>query len=170
MDHGSHTFYLAFDWLGAYPTSITAKMSTLGEFDTEDNFACAMTFPQGTATAHLSWTAGVRKVIYTIHGERGAVRVEDDDVEVAVLSADESGRGHATWELKKQRVASEWMDASHVGWFRSLFEQFAAAITRDEFVGKETEDSVRCIELISTAYASARDRSIERPLAPGRSG
>ena len=26
MDHGSHTFYLAFDWLGAFPTSISAKM------------------------------------------------------------------------------------------------------------------------------------------------
>ena len=29
MDHGSHTFYLAFDWFGAYPTAITAKMSAL---------------------------------------------------------------------------------------------------------------------------------------------
>ncbi len=23
MDHGSHTFYLAFEWLGSYPTAIT---------------------------------------------------------------------------------------------------------------------------------------------------
>jgi len=29
-------------------------------------------FPNGMASAHLSWTAGVRKVIYTVHGERGA--------------------------------------------------------------------------------------------------
>jgi predicted dehydrogenase len=169
MDHGSHTFYLAFDWLESYPTAISAKMSASGDFDTEDNFSCAMTFPTGTATAHLSWTAGVRKVIYTIHGVQGAIRVEDDDVELAVMNG-AAGAGQVMWEMKKQKVASEWMDASHVGWFRSLFEQFAAAITRDEFVGKETEDSVRCIELISTAYASARDRSIERPLAPGRSG
>jgi len=164
MDHGSHTFYLAFDWLGAYPTAITAKMSTLGEFDTEDNFSCAMTFPQGTATAHLSWTAGVRKVIYTIHGERGAVRVEDDDVEVAVMNEDASDSGHAVWEMKKQKIASEWMDASHVGWFRSLFDQFAAAIRADDFVSRETESSVRCIELITEAYASALDRCRERPL------
>ena len=80
MDHGSHTFYLAFDWLGTYPTSITAQMSTLGSFDTEDNLACSITFPNGTASAHLSWTAGMRRVIYTLHGERGAIRVEDDDV------------------------------------------------------------------------------------------
>ncbi|MEP6865312.1 MAG: Gfo/Idh/MocA family oxidoreductase, partial [Deltaproteobacteria bacterium] len=33
MDHGSHTFYLAFDWLASQPTSITAKMSNLSAFD-----------------------------------------------------------------------------------------------------------------------------------------
>ncbi len=168
MDHGSHTFYLAFDWLESYPTAVTATMSTSNGFDTEDNFSCAMTFPKGTATAHLSWTAGVRKVLYTIHGEAGAIRVEDDDLEVAVMSG--ASAGPVTWETKKQKIASEWMDASHVGWFRSLFDDFAAAVDRDDFFGKETEDSVRCIELISTAYASARDRSIERPLLPGRSG
>jgi predicted dehydrogenase len=157
MDHGSHTFYLAFDWLGAYPTAITAKMSTLGDFDTEDNFACAMTFPTGMATAHLTWTAGVRKVLYTIHGERGAVRVEDDDVEVTVMHGDKP-------RMSKLRIASAWMDASHVGWFRSLFDQFADAIRDDEFVSRETEASVRCVEVISSAYASALDGSLERSL------
>ncbi len=167
MDHGSHTFYLAFDWLGEFPTAISAKMSALGNFDTEDNFSCAITFPNGTATAHLSWTAGVRKVIYTIHGDRGAIRVEDDDVEVAVMTGD-ADEGPIMWEMKKQKVASEWMDASHVGWFRSLFDQFAAAIDRDDFFSQETEASVRCVELITTAYASARDRSVERALVPGK--
>ena len=33
-----------------------------------------------------------------------------------------------SWEATKQRVSSEWMDASHVGWFRSLFDQFASAV------------------------------------------
>jgi predicted dehydrogenase len=167
MDHGSHTFYLAFDWLGGFPTSITAKMSNLSGFDTEDNFSCSMTFPKGTATAHLTWTAGVRKVIYTIHGDRGAVRVEDDDVEVAVMNGGGT-EGQIMWEMKKERVASAWMDASHVGWFRSLFDQFAMAIARDDFFGHELETSVRCVELISTAYASASDRSIERELGPGK--
>jgi predicted dehydrogenase len=173
MDHGSHTFYLAFDWLGTFPTAITAKMSTLNvngaAFDTEDNFSCAITFPNGTATAHLTWTAGVRKVIYTIHGDRGAIRVEDDDVEVAVM-AEREGRAQTTWEMKKEKVASEWMDASHVGWFRSLFDQFADAVANDDFFSKETEASVHCVELISAAYASARDRSIERALSPAMPG
>ena len=74
----------------------------------------------------------MRKVIYTIHGDRGAIRVEDDDVEVAVMTGD-ADEGPMMWEMKKQKIASEWMDASHVGWFRSLFDQFATAIARDDF-------------------------------------
>jgi predicted dehydrogenase len=167
MDHGSHTFYLAFDWLGGYPTSITAKMSTLGGFDTEDNFACAITFPSGTATAHLSWTAGIRKVLYTVHGEHGAVRVEDDDIEVSLLYPESAVRGAAIQERRRERVASAWTDASHAGWFRPLFEQFAAAIEEGDFVSRETEDSVRCVELIASAYASAVEGSRERSLPAG---
>jgi predicted dehydrogenase len=163
MDHGSHTFYLAFDWLEAYPTAITAKMSTSGDFDTEDNFACTMTFPAGTATAHLTWTAGVRKVIYTLHGERGAVRVEDDDIELSVLNG-ERAQAAGSRAVKTQKIASGWMDATHVGWFRSLFEQFVDAVRRDDFVSRETEASVRCVELIAGAYASALDGSRERTL------
>jgi predicted dehydrogenase len=178
MDHGAHTFYLAFDWLGGYPTAITAKMSTSGAagggaaFDTEDNFSCTMTFPEGIASAHLTWTAGVRKVIYTIQGSHGAIRVEDDDVEVAVMasrnaSTRDVNAGAAkkvSWELKKEQIASEWMDAGHSVWFRSLFDQFKNAIESREYVGREAEDGVRCIELIATAYASARDGCRELPL------
>jgi predicted dehydrogenase len=164
MDHGSHAFYLAFDWLEGYPTAITAKMSTSGRFDTEDNFTCTVTFPRGVATAHLSWTAGVRKVIYTIHAERGAIRVEDDEVEVALRSDAHDGSG-PLWELKKEKVASDWMDPSHAGWFRPLLEEFSTAIANQDFVSRETESSVRCVELISAAYASAGDGSRERALA-----
>ncbi|MGK5089304.1 Gfo/Idh/MocA family oxidoreductase, partial [Bdellovibrionota bacterium FG-2] len=64
MDHGSHSFYLTFEWMKAYPTLVTAKMSNLepGKYDTEDNFTTVLTFPNGLAHAHLSWTAGIRKV------------------------------------------------------------------------------------------------------------
>lgn len=178
MDHGAHTFYLAFDWLGGYPTAITAKMTTPPTADTEDNFSCTMTFPEGIASAHLTWTAGVRKVIYTIQGSHGAIRVEDDDVEVAVMASRNassrdvngaaSGHKKVTWELKKEQIASEWMDAGHSVWFRSLFDQFKGAIDSKDYVGREARDGLRCIELIATAYASAQDGCRELPL-PGES-
>jgi len=164
MDHGSHTFYLAFDWFGGHPTSITAKMATPPGYDTEDNLACTLSFPGGMASAHLTWTAGIRKVIYTIQGATGAVRVEDDDVEVAVMKKDAWGR--VGWEKKTESISSNWMDAGHAAWFASLFTRFLEAIESKDYAGREAKDSLACIELIAAAYASARDGSRELPLVP----
>jgi predicted dehydrogenase len=170
MDHGSHTFYLAFEWLRAYPTAITARASSMGSFDTEDDFTCSLKFPTGVASAHLSWNAGVRKVMYTVHGDRGAVRVEDDSIEVAtqVPAADGSAvaAGSAVWKFEREEISSDWMDSSHVTWFNSLFDDFKGAIERRDFVGKEAQEAFLCVQLIATAYASARDGSRELPL-PG---
>ncbi len=169
MDHGSHTFYLTFDWLGAYPTAVTAKMANLQPetYDTEDNFSAVLTFPTGLAHVHLSWTAGVRKVMYTIQGERGAITVDDDDLQLAVMHATDGpdvAQGAVKWEVEKRSIASHWMDASHVSWFNSLFDQFKRAIETDEFVGKEAQESYLCIELISQAYRSTQDACRELPL------
>jgi predicted dehydrogenase len=155
MDHGSHTFYLAFDWLGAYPKAITAAMSVRGGWDTEDDLSCTIRFPgDRIATAHLTWAAGMRRVIYTIHGTRGAIRVEDDDVEI--VTQDSGG-----FKTESARVASDWMDASHVGWFQSVLDQFRSAIARSDCAGSEAEDALRCVELIGAAYRSAGDGSRE---------
>lgn len=162
MDHGSHTFYLAFEWLRSYPTAISARMSTLGAFDTEDDLSCSLRFPNGVASAHLSWQAGVRRVIYTIHGDRGAIRVEDDNVELCRARDGSSVRvASVDWRFDQKRVASDWMDSSHVAWFSSLFEQFQAAIDAGDHVGVDAEESFRCVQLIQTAYASARQGSRE---------
>lgn len=173
MDHGSHSFYLAFEWMNAHPTAITARMSTLQRgfavagHEVEDDFSCTLTFPEGTASARLTWNAGVRKVLYTIHGERGAITVQDDDLEVAVMRSvdgEDVGKGAVEWQFERKSVSSDWMDASHVTWFDAVIDQFKAAIAHEDFVGHEARESFRCIQLIQTAYASSRDRSRELPL------
>lgn len=169
MDHGSHTFYLTFDWLASYPTAVTAKMSNLepDQYDTEDNFNAVLTFPNGLASAHLTWTAGVRKVIYTVQGERGAITVDDDDLQLAVMertSGPDVAQGAIRWNVEKHSIASNWMDASHVSWFNSLFDQFKTAIAEEDFVGKEAKEAYRCIELITQAYRSAQDGCREMAL------
>ncbi len=156
MDHGAHTFYLTFDWLGSHPLSITAKMSSQGAYDTEDNFTCTVTFPTGVAMARLTWNAAVRKVIYTIHGEKGAIRLEDDDIEV-------TERGKVT---ERTSIASHWMDASHKDWFGAILDRFAAAIDDHEYVGADARDAVLCVKLIETAYASSRAGCVEMSLSP----
>jgi predicted dehydrogenase len=162
MDHGSHTFYLAFDWLGSLPTAINAKMSNLSTFDTEDNFNCTVTFPTGIAVAQLTWNSGFRKVIYTIHGTNGAIKVEDDDIEI------HRKRAGGKIDVEKITAASNWMDASHAEWFVHLQREFATAVERGEYVGREARDAAACVQLIETAYASARADGKQLPLGADR--
>jgi predicted dehydrogenase len=171
MDHGSHTFYLTFEWLGSYPTAVTAKMTNMepGKYDTEDNFTAVLTFPTGTAHAHLTWTAGVRKVIYTVQGERGAITVDDDDLQLAVMESTggpDVAQGAVKWNVEKKVIHSHWMDASHVSWFNSLFDQFKAAIASGDWVGTEAREAYRCIEIITQAYRSAGEACREMHLTP----
>jgi predicted dehydrogenase len=158
MDHGSHTFYLAFEWLKAYPTSVTAKFDTLDHFDTEDNFSCTLTFPTGIATAHLTWTAGCRKVLYTLHGSRGAITVDDD---VVTVHRADGGGAVSSQPVQTRVLASRWMDASHKEWFGRLFDEFLQAIEAGDYVGARMTDAVHCIETIDGAYESAARDSRE---------
>jgi predicted dehydrogenase len=163
-DHGSHTLYLAFEWMKSYPTAVSATSWHLDGLDTEDNFACSLTFPQGIASAHLSWTAGARRVLYTLHGDQGSIVVEDD--EVRLLYRGDGSRGKALGESgpTRQTVASNWADASHSGWFTSLFQQFVTAIEQKDYVSRDTLDAVRTVEVVSAAYGSAQRGSIQVPL------
>jgi len=166
MDHGSHSFYLMFEWMKDYPISISAKMTNLlpEKYNTEDNFNAVLTFPHGLANCHLTWTAGVRKVIYTIQGTEGAITVDDDEMQIAMQVKTpglDIAQGSVTWKVEKKNISSDWMDASHVGWFNALFDEFKRAISTDDFVGREAVEAYRCIEIITGAYESSRRGSAE---------
>ncbi|MGZ6143502.1 MAG: Gfo/Idh/MocA family protein [Myxococcales bacterium] len=154
MDHGSHSFYLTFAWLGSLPTHVTAKTLTLDkQWDTEDNLNCVLTFPGGFAHTFLTWTAGVRKVVYSLQGTEGALVIDDDDWEL-------TSKG----QLTKGVIESDWMDASHTKWFNSLFDQFKTAIAKGDFVNRELREAVACIQIIETAYRSSAEGCRELPL------
>jgi len=159
MDHGSHSFYLTFAWLGSLPTHVTAKTLTLDrQWDTEDNLNAVLTFPTGYAHCFLTWTAGVRKVVYSLQGKDGALVIDDDDWELTtgVLSGKP--------RVEKGSIASHWMDASHTQWFDSLFDQFKAAMESGDFVGRELREAVACVQIIETCYRSSAEGSRELPL------
>lgn len=168
MDHGSHSFYLTFDWLGSYPTSVKAKMSNLepGKYDTEDEFTAELTFPTGVAHVHLTWTAGVRKVIYTLQGEKGTITTEDDELQIETMNGTRGfgAAQAAVRNLEKRSIGSDWADSSHANWFNSLFDEFRDAIERGDFAGKEAQEALLCVQLINTAYRSARNGSGALPL------
>ncbi|GAC1348224.1 MAG: hypothetical protein NVSMB23_28850 [Myxococcales bacterium] len=159
MDHGSHSFYLTFAWLNALPTHVTAQALPLDrQWDTEDNLNCGLTFPTGYAHAFLSWTAGVRKVVYTLQGTDGALVIDDDDWELT------TGKLAGRPQVEKGVIESDWMDASHTKWFNSLFDQFKDAIARREYVHRELREAVGCVQIIETCYRSSAEGSRELPL------
>jgi len=159
MDHGSHSFYLTFAWLGSLPTHVTAKTLTLDQkWDTEDNLNAVLTFPNGFAHTFLTWTAGVRKVVYSLQGSDGALVFDDDDWELT------TGNSSGKAAVEKGVIESDWMDASHTRWFNSMFDQFKTAIRAGDFVNRELREAVACIQIIETCYRSSADGSRELPL------
>jgi len=168
LGHRSHTLYLAFEWLGSHPVSVSAKATNLSEFDTEDNFSATLTFPNGIATAQLTWTAGARKVMYTLHGEYGAITVDDDQVQLLIRDDLVAQRPDLARLAGVQSVPSHWMDASHKEWFGSLLDKFKTAIASSDYVGADARDAIECIKVISAAYLSASLSSREVPIVEAR--
>ena len=164
MDHGSHSLYLAFEWMRGYPKSVSANSMNFSypKFDTEDNFSAVYEFDTGVANIHLSWSAGVRKVIYTIQGDKGAITVDDDHLQVSVLNfCDKETISHqATWENSIHSISSDWMDSSHVSWFNSMFDNFILAIEKNDIANKDIIDAYFCIQSISKAYESIEKKSL----------
>ncbi len=159
MDHGSHSFYLTFAWLAGLPTHVTAKTLTLDkQFDTEDNLNCVLTFANGYAHTFLTWTAGVRKVVYSLQGTDGALVIDDDDFELT------TGKLSGKPQTQKGSIASHWMDASHSQWFSSLFDQFKKAMADGDFVNRELREAVGCVQIIETCYRSSAEGCRELPL------
>jgi predicted dehydrogenase len=167
MDHGSHAFYLTFEWMGGWPTAVTAKTtnSEPWRWDTEDTLCAALTFPSGLARVHLTWVAGVRKVVYTAHGEQGAVMVDDDELQLSTHLPAGAAPG-APPRVERRVIASDWMDASHTRWFNSMFDEFLAAIESRDHAGGEAHDACRCIEVIEACGASAGDGCREKRVGP----
>jgi predicted dehydrogenase len=151
MDHGSHSCYLTFLFFGgAPPRSVSAQTFQLDrsrDYDTEDNLVGVLCFDGGFAQMHLSWTAGVRKVIYAVQGARGAVVVDEDEAQLV-----------SDGKLERRTIASKFGDASHTEWFTSMFEQFVTDVRAGRHVTTELRESYWCIATIEAIYRSAAQR------------
>jgi predicted dehydrogenase len=167
MDHGSHTFYLTFAWLKGLPKSVSATSFRLSpEWDTEDNLTATLEFPGGRyAHSYLSWTAGMRKVIYTVQGTKGGIVVNDDDAEISVgFPNTGSHAGTGDHKVEKFAIESDWMDASHTKWFNAMFDKFLGCIERNDYVNDEIKESYVCVETIMKCYESGKEGSRRLPV------
>lgn len=165
MDHGSHSLYLTFEWLRGYPKAVTAmsKNFAVRKYDTEDYFSAVYEFDEGIANVHLTWTAGTRKVLYTIQGSNGAITVDDDKMEIAVKSLNDSEKiSHkADWKIETHSITSDWMDSSHTSWFNSMFDRFKKSVAEGETFNSEIRDAYFCIKTIMKSYESIQNDSMK---------
>jgi len=165
MDHGSHSLYLTFEWLGCHPKAVTAVAHNLSfpKYDTEDNFSAVYEFESGLANVQLTWTAGIRKVIYAINGDKGAIVVNDDEIELSTMQKEESDDSShkAKFLIEKYSIRSDWMDSSHINWFNSMFDKFLAAMECNDVLNDEIKDAYFCIQAIMKAYESSNNNSIK---------
>jgi len=141
---------LAFEGLVCYPSTVSAWTRSVRGRAVEDNATCTMVFPHGIARAHLSRNAGFRRAVYALHGDRGVIRVEDDELEVVVRVAD---GGTRSW---KSSLPSNPQDTRHGPWFEGVLRTFTHAVERRDFVGKEAKDAVMGIRVAAAALSSAR--------------
>ena len=168
MDHGIHNFYLAFEWLGAYPTAISAAMSNHDPdvYDTEDEFSATVSFPTGLAQIELSWTSDRREVMYVIKGDEGTITLANNRLSIDVFNGRRNPHSTQTSQsnVEVRSIDSDWADASHAAWFNPLFDAFLRSIANSKYAGKEAQEAVLCLQLISTAYQSARNGSRQLPV------
>ncbi len=159
MDHGSHSFYVTFLLMGAYPLGISAQTFHADpEWPTTEDTLCAtLRYPQGLVNVYLTWCAGVRKVIYTLHGSEGAAVIEDDDLELTVLR---DGKPHS----EHHSIVSSFNVASHASWFASLFQEFREVAGRGETLPQQLREAYYCVQLIEGVYRSAQQGGVEQPL------
>jgi len=153
MDHGPHSSYLTFMFFGGKPpTSVTARAySLVGDFDTEDNVCATLNFGgDGFAMLHLSWTAGVRKVIYALQGSEGSVVVDEDEAQF-----------FHNGEARRSTIESDFDDASHTKWFTSMFRQFEQDIADGTHVSSELKEAYWCMAVIEAIYRSRDAQSQE---------
>lgn len=163
MDHGSHTFYLMFDWMGAFPRSVTAKTNCSETPGIDDLFVAQLSFPEGAAYVYLDWRAGMRKVLYLIQGDQGGIMVVNDEIELVQMKKTTNG---IEWTTTKETIASDWKDPSHTTWFQSMFDDFKRAIQQNDFLNKEILDACFTIHVIQKAYESAQNHCKELDLHP----
>jgi len=116
-------------------------------------------YATATFRAEFTLEADAKITDMQLDGDRVAIRVEDDRIEIARLHKNTLRSYCAEWDFENAEMPSDWMDSSHVGWFSSLFDQFKNAIERKAFVGIEAVESFRCVQLIQMGYRSANEDS-----------
>jgi predicted dehydrogenase len=145
FDHGWHALYCVARWAGV-PRSLAARLETrrFHEWPLEDTATLALEMTSGASHIFLTWTADERSNHIEIDGERGHIRVIDDNV--VVTSNSQERRWSCPPSLSE--------GSHHADWFGGVAADFLAAAATAGGTGN-LDEAVLCARLIDTAQRSS---------------
>ncbi|HEY7169254.1 MAG TPA: Gfo/Idh/MocA family oxidoreductase [Vicinamibacterales bacterium] len=150
MDHGWHAVYLALHWFQQSPVDVNAwcHRPTGG---VEDEAEVMLTFPEGTASIHLTWNGEVRRNRIRLTGDQGEIFIDDDTLTM-------SGGLPPVW-LKMPRALSA--GSHHDDWFSAMLPGVLEAFHRPEQSRADFDEAAECLAIIQQAYG--RDAMLRLP-------
>jgi predicted dehydrogenase len=151
MDHGWHAVYLALHWFQHSPIEVNAWCHRPTGGSVEDEAEVMLTFPDGTASIHLTWNGEVRRNRIRLIGERGEIFIDDDTLTM-------SG-GQPPVSLKMPRALSA--GSHHDDWFSAMLPDILEAFVEPERSRTAFDEAAECLAIIQQAYE--RDALLRLP-------
>jgi predicted dehydrogenase len=150
MDHGWHAVYLALHWFQQSPVEVNAWCHRPGG-GVEDEAEVMLTFPEGTASIHLTWNGEVRRNRIRLIGDQGEIFIDDDTLTM-------SGERPPVW-LKMPRALSA--GSHHDDWFSAMLPGVLEAFHHPEQSRAALDEAAECLAIIQQAYE--RDAMLRLP-------
>jgi predicted dehydrogenase len=151
MDHGWHALYLALHWFQQFPLDVDAWCHRPTDGAVEDEAEVMLTFPDGTASIHLTWNGEVRRNRIRMTGEHGEIFIDDDTLTM-------TGRLPPV-SLKMPRALSA--GSHHDDWFSAMFADVLEAFRHPARSRAAFDEAAACLAIIHRAYE--RDAMLRAP-------
>jgi predicted dehydrogenase len=159
-DHGWHVFYLVQRWIGAAPTSVSARLETRRHtaWPVEDTATVRVSFPDATAEIFLTWASDRRQNGAELIGTDGRIELHD---EIIVLERD----GHEQRWACPPPLSN---GSVHPDWFDPVVTQFLGEVTGSLPHDSNLAEASVCTMLESLARESSRrdGRAVAMPTTP----
>jgi predicted dehydrogenase len=148
IDHGWHAFYLLLGWAEETPAALNARLVFSSEESGVDQEAeVGLRFPSCQARLFLTWRAADRRNQGRLGGHRGEIRIEDDQLVIALQG-----------QLPEIRnfPAKVSTGSHHPDWMGGVLDEFLAEIADPGQRGRNLAEAELCARLIRLAYRSHR--------------
>jgi predicted dehydrogenase len=149
-DHGWHVFYVLTRWIGAEPTSVSARLERRRHrtLPVEDTASVRLTFPHATADILLTWADDVRENWAEVEGTEGRLELRDDTLRWSSTAGTDLGQWPCPPRLSD--------GSHHPDWFHAVADEFVSEIRRERPRRDNLAEASLCVALESAARESSR--------------